>query len=456
MEMERAGREAVTEPVPEQGRTLRLDRVFWSHFSPNLGPGGWVTGVLLVHLGLDVRTGLLAILVGNLLGALPVAFAAAIGPVTGLPQMESARGVLGNRGVRLPAALNWLYCVGWDAVNNVPAATALVALLLAGGIAIPFAPALAALAACQTVASVFGHDVVQAVQKYLGATLLVLFAGIGLLSLLHAAGAGAAAAPHAATAASLVLAVAIIGSFNLSWATYSSDYTRCLPRATPPAAVVWRVAAGLLGSAIPFQVLGLLTAGSMGDGTPEAVIGGLERAAGPLGPLALLAVALSSITGNSVNDNTASYSLISAGLRVPRVAAVVATAALGYALAVAGHGHYADLYSSYLLVTLYWVAPFIGIVLADWPGRGAAAAAARGGWPGAGPLLVAPRVAPPGRCSSNERYTGPVARALGGADIGYDVGFAAAFGGTVLLRRRRRRGGASRRRQASPDASGSR
>ena len=87
--MEGAGADAVSEPVPDAQKTMRLDRVFWSHFSPNLGPGGWVTGVLLVHLGLDARSGVAAIVVGNLLGAVPVALAAAMGPRTGLPQMEA-------------------------------------------------------------------------------------------------------------------------------------------------------------------------------------------------------------------------------------------------------------------------------------------------------------------------------------------------------------------------------
>ncbi len=444
--MERRGAEAVTEPVPESAKTMRPDRVFWSHFSPNLGPGGWVTGVLLVHLGLDLRTGLAAILLGNVLGALPVAFAAAIGPVTGLPQMEASRRVLGTAGLRLPAALNWLYCVGWDAVNNVPAASALVALLLVAGIGLPFAPALAVLAAVQMVASIYGHDVVQSVQKYLGGALLVLFAGIGLATLAAPVGApvgalvgapvAASAAPHV-TIPHFVLATAILASFNLSWATYSSDYTRYLPRDTKPAAVVWRALLGLLLSAIPFQVLGLLTAGSMGEGTPAAVIAGLERAAGPLGPLALLAIALSSITGNSVNDNTASYSLISAGLRVPRVAAAVVTATLGFVLAVLGHGHYADLYTSYLVVTLYWIAPFIGIVLADWWWRRRPDMTAPVGWTAEATLFVATSVVTIALFSSTDLYTGPVAAALGGADIGYYVGFAAAFGGTVWLRRAR-------------------
>ena len=426
---------SVAVPVPPARQTMRLDRVFWSHFSPNLGPGGWVVGVLLVHLGLDLPSGIAAIALGNLLGALPVALCAVIGPVTGLPQMESARRVFGRRGLAPPAALNWIYCVGWDAVNNVPAAVALIALVACAGIRLGFPVALGALALTQGIAAIRGHDVVQDLQKYLGIVLLVVFAIIGL----HAAfGAARLSLPGARpTAANIVLATAIIASFNLSWASYSSDYTRYLPATTAPRAIVARAFAALLLSAIPFQLLGLLTAGAIGDASPTAVIADLRRAGGVLGPVVLAAVALSSITGNSVNDNTASYSLLSAGIRIGRVAAAIATATLGYVLAVAGHGRYADLYSNYLVLTLYWIAPWTAIVLADWWQRPGRDAVTPDGWTREAMLFVAVLVATVALFSSNDLYTGPVARALGGADIGYFVGFAAAFAGTLLLGRRR-------------------
>ena len=435
LRMEERSAAAVTVAVDPSLQTMRLDRVFWSHFSPNLGPGGWVTGVLLVHLGLDLRTGLLAILLGNVLGAVPVALAAVIGPVTGLPQMESSRRAFGRDGLRLPAFLNWIYCVGWDAVNNVPAATALLALIAVTGASIPFALGLAALAVIQMVASIYGHDVVQSLQKYLGAVLLVVFAIVGLTAL---AGSAHLSIPGAKpTLPSFVLATAILASFNLSWSSYSSDYTRYLPAGTRPAAIVTRVLWALLLSAIPFQILGLITAGSIGDATPTAVIANLRHAAGIFGPVALAAIALSSITGNSVNDNTASYSLISAGIRVPRVLAAIVTASLGYVLAVAGAGRYADLYSSYLVLTLYWIAPWTGIVLADWWLRPGHDCTPRRSWMPEATLFLAVSGLTIALFSTSDLYEGPVARALSGADVGYYAGFALAFGGTVLLGRLR-------------------
>ncbi len=423
-------------PVPRARQTMRLDRVFWSHFAPNLGPGGWVVGVLTVHLGLGLGTATAAILLGNVVGALPVALCAAIGPVTALPQMESARRVFGRTGLVPPSALNWVYCVGWDAVNNVPAAVALVALLALLGLPASFAAALGALALIQMAAAIRGHDAVQGLQKYLGALLLVVFAIVGLrMAILAPTLAVAGARP---TVANFVLATAIVASFNLSWASYSSDYTRYLPATTPPAAIVRRAAAALLLSAVPFQLRGVRSAAAIGDASPLAVIGDLRRAAGPLAPIVLGAVALSSVTGNSVNDNTASYSLLSAGVPVGRVAAAIATASLGFVLAVAGHGRYADLYSDYLVLTLYWIAPWTGIVLADWwrdPGPRREAAAP---WTAEATLFVVVSVATIALFAASDLYTGPVARALGGADIGYYVGFAVAALGTLAIGRVRR------------------
>ncbi len=423
--MEGTGADSVSQPVPAAQKTMRLDRVFWSHFSPNLGPGGWVTGVLLVHLGLDLRSGLAAIAIGNLLGAVPVALAAAIGPRTGLPQMEASRRALGRAGLRLPAFLNWIYCIGWDAVNNVPAAAALIALLALAGPRPPFFLALGVLALVQMAAGIYGHHVVQALQKYLGGLLLVALGAVGLLVLSRSG--GMPVATHPRSVATVVLATAILASFNLSWASYSSDYTRYLPADTPPGRVAWLALAGLLGSAVPFQLLGLLTAGGIGEASPVAVIASLQHGAGPLGPVVLAAIALSSITGNSVNDNTAAYSLISAGIRVPRVLAAIVTASLGYLLAVAGAGRYADLYTGYLLVTLYWIAPWIGIVLADWylVGRRDEARDPPG-WTLGATIFLLTAVLTIALFSVSDLYTGPVARLLGGADIGYYFGFAAA------------------------------
>jgi NCS1 family nucleobase:cation symporter-1 len=87
------------------------------------------------------------------------------------------------------------------------------------------------------------------------------------------------------------------------------------------------------------------------------------------------------------------------------------------------------------LLLLYWIAPWAGIVLADWLlYRGARRPPA---W-GAGALIfciVTPLTI--ALFSSTEIYTGPIAKFLGGTDIGFFVGFFAAAGAYLTLEKSR-------------------
>jgi NCS1 family nucleobase:cation symporter-1 len=70
----------VADRVPPARQTMSLEKIFWSHFCTNLAPVTWVLGALLVGIGLDFKTGLLALAIGNVLGGLPVGLNATIGP----------------------------------------------------------------------------------------------------------------------------------------------------------------------------------------------------------------------------------------------------------------------------------------------------------------------------------------------------------------------------------------
>jgi putative hydroxymethylpyrimidine transporter CytX len=75
-----------------------------------------VTGALLVP-AMGLPRALLAILVGSVIGCVPLALVAAAGQREGVPGMVLFRPVLGRRGSFLPTALNLLQLVGWTAVE---------------------------------------------------------------------------------------------------------------------------------------------------------------------------------------------------------------------------------------------------------------------------------------------------------------------------------------------------
>ena len=128
-------------------------------------------------------------------------------------------------------------------------------------------------------ASSKGHNGVQGLQKYLGGLRLVVFGIIGVVFALK--GQAPLAVQHSVSLSTFVLAVGILVSFNLSWASYSSDYTRYLPARSSPSRVVLLALCGLLSSAIPFQILALISAGSVADASPTAVIASLQQAMRP-------------------------------------------------------------------------------------------------------------------------------------------------------------------------------
>ncbi len=421
--------------VAAEHQTMSREKVFWSHFCTNLAPATWVLGALLVGLGLDFRTGLLAILLGNLLGGLPVALNATIGPNTGLTQIENSRFAFGRLGTRLPSWLNWGCAVGWDAVNNVPSVLALVALAALFGVGLPFWLGLTLLVAIQLAASMYGHHVVQLLAKYLSYVLIVVFGVTGVVAVMKG---GSLAVAHAPVSiATFVLGVSIIAGFVIGFAPYASDYTRYLPRETPSRTIFLLSFSGITLSSLLIELCGLLTASHLTDLSPAGVIAEIGTLTGPFAPVALIAIAASAISINSINDNTAAYSLISTGLHIRRDLAAFITTACGFALAVAGAGKFAELFSNYLLLLLYWIAPWAGIVITDWRLFGGTGRTVRN-W-GAGATIFA--IVTPltiALFSSTEIYTGPIAKMLGGTDIGFFVGFFAAAAAYALVERARR------------------
>jgi putative hydroxymethylpyrimidine transporter CytX len=103
-------------PVPADRRRLSgLDlAVLWGDLS--VGLLVMVTGALLVP-ALGFRTALLAIVVGSVIGCIPLALVGLAGEREGVPSMVLFRPVLGLRGSFLPSALNLLQLVGWTAVE---------------------------------------------------------------------------------------------------------------------------------------------------------------------------------------------------------------------------------------------------------------------------------------------------------------------------------------------------
>ncbi len=112
------------------------------------------------------------IVVGTGLGALAHYFLSARGPLHGVPQMVLGRMAFGFKGNAVPAVLMSVTAgVGWFATNSVSGAYALAALFGIGPLV-----GLIIIVLLQTAFAFFGHNLVQAFEKWSFPVLAVIFA----------------------------------------------------------------------------------------------------------------------------------------------------------------------------------------------------------------------------------------------------------------------------------------
>src|SRR3982074_2914493 len=98
-------------PIAEDQRYGTPRRLFTVWFAPQVNMTGGFTGALAIVLGRGFLPGAR----GRGLGSLVVGYLSTWGPRTGAGQLPNSRMAFGG-GVVLPAALQWLSSIAWDAL----------------------------------------------------------------------------------------------------------------------------------------------------------------------------------------------------------------------------------------------------------------------------------------------------------------------------------------------------
>jgi NCS1 family nucleobase:cation symporter-1 len=353
------------EPIPESARYGSLGRIFSVWFTPNLVPAAFFIGTLaaLDFLQIGFVTGVLAILVGNLVGAILVGILGTMGPATGMAQMPLARAAYG-KSIIIPGLLNWLSCIGWDGINSIFGAAALT--LLTG---MPFVLSLLIIVILQAALGVIGYEAIHTFEKYMALVLGAMFVVLTIAIFGQASTGRTDGFSGLDQLGAFVLFSTICASFVLAWALYASDYSRYLPATTSRFGIFWVTVAALTLSAGWIEVLGLAVADKATGtsvGAINTILGG-----GFVGGLAMIAIALGTVAVNALNDYTGSLSLLAAGVRVPRVASAFVVAILGFLFTLyLNSGNFGSKFENYLLFLSYWIAPWAAVVLVDWLLRG--------------------------------------------------------------------------------------
>ena len=426
-------------PIGEDQRYGRPGRLFTVWFAPQVTMTGVFTGTLAVALGLGFWLGMLAMLIGTVLGSLVVAYLSTWGPRTGTGQLPNSRMAFGGF-VVLPAVLQWLSSIAWDGLVGLFGGEALAVLL-----DIPFWVAVLVVLGLQGVAGFFGYELIHRMQAVLTVVLFVTFVVFAAKLVAGHQIVTPASAQGADLVGAFVLEVTISLSLAISWASYAADFSRYLPANSSRARVFGYSFAGIVLAYIFVQGIGIAAAGVLSEQTAEGVrsiMGG-----GLLGAVALIVIALASVGSSAMNDYSGSLALQTIGVRVRRPVSALVVTVIAFALILWLHsGDTASRFQDVLLLIGYWIPAFVAVVVVDWliRARGRSSinpAEERTDRADALAALVVFVLAYGAAIPfmNTSLIEGPVAKAWHGADVAYFVNFLVAavlYGGYRILRRR--------------------
>ncbi len=428
-------------PEAERNMTLRGADYLWVGNSVNLFT--FALGALAITMGLSLWLAFAACLAGNLTYAY-LAYGSIITTRAGLPVSTLARAAFGMRGNLPNALLSWLASVAFEVINTIFGAEALLALFDLLGWSHSGRPGklvavLLQLVLCGGIA-VLGHATMVWFQRLfaalVGIALLLVFAfTVGKVDW------AGAAIPHAhltsaATAAAFLAAAGVVASNPISFLFNGPDWVRYLPAPTPARSIFRHV---FWPSFLPAMMLTLMGAFCATLGDMSDPVAGLK----PFLPPWLFIIYIIAVVGGSLASNVSTYyssglSLQAIGLRVHRYAATILDVIVStlIALYILFIQDFSTALNDIISLVIVWCGPFGGVWICDgYLRRGRYDARAIHSRQGAGGGYWGWRGLNPAGCAAilagmaiavltmkSPLYNGPIATALGGADLSWILG----------------------------------
>jgi len=393
------------------------------------------TGVVGVALGGHLIWMAIAVVSGCAFGTFFMAFHSTQGPQLGLPQMIQSRPQFGYLGALLVWGVALIAYIGFNAFNQVLAAQTMNSLYGSEPTATMIIFSLLSL----SLAAV-GYDLIHLAQRWVAyvviAALVVFTVAVAARLQLPVQEAALGPFPRVAFLAQFFAAA----SYQISWSIYVSDYSRYLPRDvgvrssfcwTYFGALIggaWMMLLGTLAAAL-YPTLEVTTSLRM---VADTVLPGFGR------PL-MLASLLGLIAITSLNFYGASLTLLSVmdcfkptpPSRFKRLATLLASMLTATLLAFSSSSGFVAKFGDFLAILLYLFTPWTAINLVDFYLVRKGAYSVReifnargmyGAWNWRGLTAYGVGFVSMIPFFSTGLYTGPVAAALGGADIAMLVG----------------------------------
>ncbi|MBA3232736.1 MAG: cytosine permease [Propionibacteriales bacterium] len=431
--------------IPDEERHGSPRSQFTLWFGANLQITAIVDGALAVIFGADAFWAIIGLLIGNIAGGAVMALHSAQGPRLGLPQMISSRAQFGVYGAVVPLVLVVVMYLGFAATGTVLAGQALneIASVDAKAFGIIIFGLLTVVLAILGYSYIHLMGRISSVVGTVGFAFLAakLVADYDVTALLH---------PADFDIVSFLLAVSLAAGWQLTFGPYVADYSRYLPRDTKESTTFLTTLAGsALGSQWSMTFGALLASLSASSQLGSDKLPFIANQVGFLGDLAgggLVAIlvyaviVVGKLTVNCLNayggnmtilttvTSMSGASRIKPAVRAAYIAGFIAVSVL---VALLATNDFLDNFKNFILLLLMVFTPWSAINLTDYylvskekvdipalyDPRGR-----YGGWNAAALVSYAVGIAVQIPFLAQTIYTGPITKALGGADISWMVG----------------------------------
>ena len=427
--------QSTIQPIPASMRHGKASDLFTIWFGSNIMLLTVVTGALSVTVFKQpFWWGVLAIVIGNMVGAVFMALHSAQGPQLGVPQMVQTRGQFGSLGSLLVVGIVVVMYLGFFASNLVLGGQALRSLTPA----VTVNEGVVVVGILSLVATIFGYNLIHAYARLMswcsGAVLALAFVWIIFVHGLPVD----FLAKNAPNLAGFLGTVSVAALWQIAYAPYVSDYSRYMPKATGANDAFWASYWGCaLGSMLP-MVLGALVGLVVKDGD---VVNGLTSLTHGISALVVIVLSIGIAAANAMNLYCGALSTIAiiqtlfptwSGKARARVVTALVLFSISLVIALFGQANFLDEYTNFILLLLYVLVPWTAVNLIDYylvcHGEYDVDSFFRqdGGIYGRfngiaiGSYLFGIAVQLP--FVATDIYTGPIAQKLQGADVSWIVG----------------------------------
>ncbi|MDM5196491.1 cytosine permease [Fictibacillus enclensis] len=162
-------------PTPASERSMNFFGTFALWLAANVVITTVMTGMMFVP-DISFKDAMLAILIGSLIGGVPLALTGNIGTRTGLPTMVITRASFGQKGAALPAIVNTIILIGWSWIQAYMAGLSLnyaIEYMTGYSNINLFVILTEVLVVCVTI---YGHRGVESIEKWVSVAMLILSA----------------------------------------------------------------------------------------------------------------------------------------------------------------------------------------------------------------------------------------------------------------------------------------